>query len=48
VSKVDVAIKEHLSNAFASVPRGVKALFLRQSERWICRTDRNNSRIAHR
>jgi hypothetical protein len=48
VPKVDVAIKKHLSNALGSVPGGMKALFLRQPERWICRTDCNNSRIAHR
>jgi hypothetical protein len=47
VPEVDVAIEEHLSNAFGSVTRGMKALFLRQPQRWSCRTDCDNSRIAH-
>jgi len=48
VPEINVAIEEHLSNAFGLVSRGMKALFLRQPERWICRTNCNNSRIAHR
>ena len=44
---INVTVKKHLTNAFALVTDRVKALLLREPERWICRPDTDDLRIIH-